>query len=207
MKAFNLEYRPSQIFGPQDLKSFYKSRILGQLRAELISDNVEKVSIPDTLKKSAIEPNFRRMQEQIHPWMMGGEYLPDLLTDEIELCRVVLKSTTMDVTSLRIRKQKRRYTYRVVDEYSNKFKISPKTSTRPITMREVIQIIDQCFIFDENDDELEFQGLVEPQIIHLKDYGYSKEETLDFVTVESQFYPELHDYYEYQKSLWFDNLP
>ena len=207
MKAFNLEYRPSQIFGPQDLKSFYQSRILGQLRGKLISDNVEKVTVPDPLKKSSIEPNYRRVLEQIHPWMMGGEYLPDLLTDEVELCRVVLKSTTMDVTSLRIRKQKRRYTYRVVDEYSNKFKISPKTSTRPITMREVIQIIDQCSIFDENDDELEFQGLVEPQIIHLKDYGYSKEETLDFVTVESQFYPELYEYYEYQKNFWFDNLP
>ena len=44
---------------------------------------------------------------------MGGEYLPDLLPNEVEIARVVLKSTTMDVQSIRARRTKHRIIYRI----------------------------------------------------------------------------------------------
>ena len=48
---------------------------------------------------------------------MGGEYLPDLKQDEVEIARITIASTTQDVTSVFVRRGKRRTYYRVVDEY------------------------------------------------------------------------------------------
>ena len=59
-------------------------------------------------------------------------------------------------------------------------------------------------IFYDTGDEGEDIGLVKPQIEYMKEYGYDKEESVDFVTVESTFYPELEDYYERQKDIWFE---
>ena len=121
---------------------------------------------------------------------------------------MVLKSTTMDVTSLRVRKQKYRFAYRIVDEYSNKFVLKQKTSTRPLSMGKVIRVLDTCqMIFYETGEEWDYTGLVKPQIEYMKEYDYDKEESVDFVTVESTFYPELEDYYEKQKDIWFEELP
>jgi hypothetical protein len=48
---------------------------------------------------------------------MGGEYLPDLKQDEVEIARITIASTTQDVTSVFARRGKHRIYYRVVDEY------------------------------------------------------------------------------------------
>ena len=207
LNGFDLDFRPPFYFGPQDLKDFHKSRILGQIRGNMVSGKVDQTDVPEGLRESSLDSSLRDAQGQIHPWMMGGEYLPNLLQNEVELCRVVLKSTTMDVTSFRVRKQKHRFAYRVVDEYSNKFVLKQKTSTRPLSMGEVIQVLDTCqLIFYDTGDEGEDIGLVKPQIEYMKEYGYDKEESVDFVTVESTFYPELENYYERQKDIWFEEL-
>ena len=51
----------------------------------------------------------------------SGQYLPKLSSKEIEICRRVINSATIDITSLRVRRQKDRYIYKMVDEYSSKF--------------------------------------------------------------------------------------
>ena len=43
----------------------------------------------------------------------GCAPIPDLLPNEVEIARVVLKSTTMDVKSIRARRTKRRIVYRI----------------------------------------------------------------------------------------------
>ena len=77
---------------------------------------------------------------------MGGEYLPDLLPDEVEIARATLKSTTMDVISVRARPTKHRIIYRIVDEYYDEnlfhYHLIQKTSIRPLTMRQLIALID-----------------------------------------------------------------
>jgi hypothetical protein len=48
---------------------------------------------------------------------MGGEYLPNLMPNEVEIARVTMTSTTMDVISIRARHTKHKIIYRIVDEY------------------------------------------------------------------------------------------
>ena len=205
MKEFNLDYRPPFYFGPQDLKDFYNSRILGQIRRDIVSETIDKSNVSASFRENSLDQNLRDALGQIHPSMMGGEYLPQYLRSEIELCRVILNSTTMDVTSLRVRKQKHRYAYRIVDEYSNKFIITKKTSTKPLSMREITQILDTSReILYDTGEEMEYVGLIKPVIEYMKQDGCKKEESIDFVTVESTFYPELFAYYEQQKEIWFE---
>ena len=205
MKEFNLDYRPPFYFGPQDLKDFYNSRILGQIRRSFVSESIDKSNISASFRETLLDQNLRDALGQIHPSMMGGEYLPQYLKSEIELCRVVLNSTNMDVTSLRVRKQKQRYAYRIVDEYSNKFILTKKTSTKPLLMREVIQILNTSKeILYDTEEEMGHVGLIKPMIEYMKQDGCRKEESIDFVTVESTFYPELFAYYEQLKETWFE---
>ena len=205
MKEFNLDYRPPFYFGPQDLKDYYNSRILGQIRRNIVSETIDKSNVSASFRENSLDQNLRNALGQIHPSMMGGEYLPQHLINEIELCRVVLNSTTMDVTSLRVRKQKRRYVYRIVDEYSNKFTLTKKTSTKPLSMREVTQILDTSReVLYDTGEEMEYVGLIKPVIEYMKQDGCGKEESIEYVIVESTFYPELFAYYEQQKEIWFE---
>ena len=48
---------------------------------------------------------------------MGGEYLPPLLDDEVEIARVSLASVTADQTSVRAQRIPGGIAYRIVDEY------------------------------------------------------------------------------------------
>ena len=146
-KGFDLGYRPSSYWGPQDLQKRYGSRIKGTLRNESVQSALEKgESVPDLLLEDELDPVVKKVKGQMHPWNMGGEYLPDFIGDEVEIARVVLQSTTMDTTSVRARKEKGSIVYRVVDEYMeddpNKFVIPLSSSQKTLLMSQLIHIID-----------------------------------------------------------------
>lgn len=127
---------------------------------------------------------------------MGGEYLLDLYSKEVEIARVVLQSTTMDVNSIRARKTKHRIVYRIFDEYEPEcwdFHLTKKTSAKPLTMRELVSLIDNA---REN-------GLVgNGQNYHFYEYGEEAEEIYDFETASSAFYPELAKWYDEVNEEW-----
>ncbi|MBA2527010.1 MAG: hypothetical protein H0V18_14700 [Pyrinomonadaceae bacterium] len=76
------------------------------------------------------------------PYVDVGEYLPDLLPGEVEIARIVLKSSTGDVVSIRARANVKRITYRVVDEYETSFNFEPRESAAPLTLKEILDMID-----------------------------------------------------------------
>ena len=83
--------------------------------------------------------------------------------------------------------------------------LQKKTSTKPLSMKEVIQILDTSKeVLYDSGEEIEYVGLIKPVIEYMKQDGCKKEESIDFVTVESAFYPELFAYYEQRKEIWFD---
>ena len=96
--------------------------------------------------------------------------------------------------------------YRIVDEYGNKFILKQKTSKRPLSMNKVIQVLDtaKTIFYDTGEEEEENVGLMKPQIIFYKDEGVGKDEVVNFINVSSPFYPDLEQYYEKQKLIWFD---
>lgn len=138
-----------------------------------------------------------------NPMFMGGEYLPDQYPNEVEIARVTMKSTTMDVISIRARRTTQRIFYRIVDEYYDEndgkgmfqYHLLQKTSTRPLTMRQLISVIDNA---QENG------GLIG----HARQMNYKEtaddEELFNFATISSEFYPELSTWYDQANEEWLD---
>ena len=72
---------------------------------------------------------------------MGGEYLPNTADNEIEIARVVLKSTMRDVYSFRAKRLKNKIKYSIHDEYENTFNLGIKTSSKPLTFSQIVKLI------------------------------------------------------------------
>ena len=208
--GFDLSWRPTNYFQDLTLEQKLGSKIKGQIRGKKVIGDIRDQPVHPELMKSELASDLKDIHGKIHPSMMGGEYLPDFYeNNEIEICRVVSQSTTMDVQSLRVRKQKHRYAYRIVDEYSNYFDLPQKTSVKTLTMKQVINILNNCQMrFYDSGDEWEYLGIVRPYIEHESSYleFESKEELLDFASVESMFYPEIEEYYENQKLAWVEEF-
>lgn len=197
---YDLDFRPVTYWGPQDLKTRFGSRIKGEIRRKAALDELERgIADPGVLSESLSKAE-RGAVGSIHPWLMGGEYLPDLLPNAVEIARVVLKSTTMDVQSIRARRTRHRIIYRIVDEYAEDgidFTVSPKTSTKPLTFRRLIQMID---------------GAVEGGLVgngrdwHYHEGGSTADEIFDFETASSAYYPQLAKWYDEVNEEWLNRV-
>jgi hypothetical protein len=194
-KEFDLGYRPKSYWGPQDLRTHYGARAKGELRREaglaLLDDGIAD----DGILTSSLSNAERSAAGAVHPWLMGGEYLPDYLTNEVEIARVTMKSTTMDVISVRARPTRQRIIYRVVDEYmddfGDRFSVKPKTSKWPLSMGQLIQVIEANELVDV------------PRENNYEGGTYcSPDEIFDFCTVSSAFYPQLARWYDEANESW-----
>lgn len=126
----------------------------------------------------------------------GGNYLPKFLNCEVEIARLSLESTTWDVKSIRARPSSRGIAYRVVDEYNSKYSFSPKTSRRPLSMGQLIDLI----------EGLNVDGVSSSPAALRADQTADDAEAIrqleTFVTVSSDFYPSLEVWYAYEAERW-----
>jgi hypothetical protein len=126
----------------------------------------------------------------------GGNYLPKFLNYEVEIARIALESTTWDVKSIRARPTSRGIAYRVVDEYNNQYSFKPKTSRRPISMKQLIKLI----------EGLNVDGVSSsPAVLRADqtaDNASAIQQLKTFVTVSSDFYPTLEAWYSYEAESW-----
>jgi hypothetical protein len=207
---WNFSYKPDSYFEDLKLEQKLGSKIKGQIRGNIVSSNIRDGEVPPELLKSELGESLKFAQGQIHPWMMGGEYLPDLKMSQVEICRIVLKSTTMDVFSIRAQKIEQKLHYSVADEYGdNEYHLPQVSSLEPLTMGELIKNLDSCIeVLTHTGEESEYGGggLVRPWLFQQFEYGDSAEEASNFVTVHSVFYPDIGEYYEYQKLVWFQEM-
>jgi hypothetical protein len=135
---------------------------------------------------------------KVHPMLMGGEYLPDYEANEVEIARVTMHSTTQDVISIRAYPQRGRIEFRVVDEYNSTFTIEPRCANRPLSLRQLIRLID-----NGNSDELGPIGLGIIQI----NFDCSEspaEDFTDFMVFSSEFYPDLRPHYWFATQRWLE---
>ena len=70
------------------------------------------------------------------------DFLPEREGGEVEIACVLLASVTADMISIRARRWGNRIAYRIEDEYDTHFHFKPKTFKRPLSMRELIGLID-----------------------------------------------------------------
>lgn len=140
----SMSYRPYDYFGRQDMQTTLMTHVKGTVRRNALRAALEagEVSeVPDSIKSAALSDSARQMISSIHPSFMGGEYLPTAKSEELEIARISIKSTTGDVTSLYARQVGRRIAYRVVDEYGGDClsERTTRTSIKVLTMGQLIE--------------------------------------------------------------------
>jgi hypothetical protein len=104
-QKYNMSYRPRSYWKPSTLSEHYGATVKGEMRRSIAKREAESGTLPDLILKHSLSESERQATGQLHPWAMGGEYLPDLAKNEVEIARVVLKSVTMDVISVRARRE------------------------------------------------------------------------------------------------------
>jgi hypothetical protein len=210
LPGIDLAFRPASYFWPLGLQTHFLARIKGAERKAALKQLIAAGrfdEIPSFLTKSALSSDERQALGRIHPALMGGEYLPDMLTDEVEIARITIASTTQDVTSVYARRGKNRIYYRVVDEYEGGTLSgrTTRTSTRPLTLGELEIFLNGAW------------SIFAVLAMNVGSQGYDRDLMLAFVVgVESQFYPQISELYARRIDAWgaarraklaLDNLP
>lgn len=210
--TIDLTFRPTSYSDFEDPVALAVNGINGQMRRDMVRDmlsaegeqreHYDALLGPiqeDILEERADESFIHNLSGFWGPSWMGGEYLPPLRPGEVEIARVVLQSTTMDVFSLRARWSGGRYHYRLVDEYRSTFLLCRKTSRRTLTLRQLIDMLETA---DSDDLELHGRGVVRSWWDQQREHGYAPEECTDFATVESELYPGLAGWYAGRAEAW-----
>jgi hypothetical protein len=159
-------------------------------------------ALSDDLLRETLDEDTRRSLDQIHPSFMGGEYLPDYHRDEVEIARIELESTTSDVISIRARPRCRRIEYSVCDEYQVEYRFSRKTSSRPLTLGELIRFLDSVEHPEAEPEWRRFGFVLSFNETNL-DCGADLETLEDFTRVSSDLYPKLGQHYAKAIGEWY----
>ena len=209
-----LKWRPESYTEFDDPVALVLNGIRGQMRREMARDMLiaegEHREFIDTqlgpiqagiLEERADERFIHTMSAFESPIWMGGEYLPDVDSSEVEIARIVLRSTLMDVISIRARWRWGRYHYRIVDEHEMTYNLSRKSSNKPLTLGQLIDLLwkSYCEGWDYNP-----YGMVEGFWEDQRVYGCPAflEDCVNFAYVESDFYPRLSDWYDQRGKEW-----
>jgi hypothetical protein len=195
-KKYNLDFRPVSYWGPQKVETHVAARVKGELRRQQAIHDLEDNHADHEIISESLTEEHRRAAGAVHPWLMGGEYLSDLKPNEVEIARVVMQSTTMDVISIRARKTKNRIIYKIIDEYPEdefqNYSLTKKTSKQPLTLGELIKLIDNAVE----------GGLVGSGRNWHFEEGTCADEIYDFETASSAFYTELSEWYDEANEEW-----
>ncbi len=146
--------------------------------------------------------------EGVDPRWMGGEYLPSYRRGEIEIARLISDSATMDVVSFRARRVANgRIHYRAVDEYESDLAVSPTSSRRPLSLAELIGLIDSLTIDGCSHPDQDFCTWALDARIAAAKWQTRKqfEECALFYRLESPFYPALELCYATRFEQWLES--
>lgn len=134
------------------------------------------------------------------PAFFGGAFLPPLRWNEVEIARITLESTTFDVISIRARICKRRIYYSVVDEYEGQvsYECQRKSSVRPLTMRELIDLMENTEVNGE------YTGLVLGMAQNGFECSGYADQWVHFANVSSDVYPQLAEWYFDAFEEWYE---
>ena len=205
---YDLEFRPESYWN--DAVRMLLANIKGGQRRQDILNKVREggiEAVPESLIAENLPDKVRELVGMIHPRFMGGEYLPDSEEEEVEIARVSLKSTTADVISIRATPEEDGIRYRIVDEYDNVIKFTPESSKAPLTLGELIDLIDSAE-FENSGFPPGITGAFRDSNLRLETAQTQEEvsrrarELVDFVIVTSIFYPELERWYREEAQEW-----
>ena len=198
----NMAYRPDTYFPQSRTREQLLANIKGQSRREIARGVLEEegiVGLNAFIARDELTDHDRDMWGRVHPWMMGGEYLPEFKGEEVEIARVSLKSTTFDQKSIRARPEGEHIHLSVEDEYETEYELPVTTINKPFTLGQMIEFIDAV----ARPEDTYGGGLVESNwnFIESEDFCHPAE-CVDFASIESAVYPELERYYNEYGDNW-----
>jgi hypothetical protein len=199
--GLDTQYRPESYFWAQQHNVKLVSDIKGAERQKLYAHALKSGDL-DTTELALFEPTLdsatRQQWGRIHPACLGGEFLPRNKPEEVEIARIVIASTTQDVTCVYARQVGQRIHYRVVDEY-NSSTLSGKTvrtSVRPLTLKQLVDFF------------LESWNLIACLDCNFESNDYPRDEIHNFIVdASSSFYAEFDDQIRARVNDWLDSLP
>jgi len=192
-------YRPGSCWDP----AADANRRCDQARQRLVGLDLlaaaEPVPEPKNSLPSEMKELFAALTGISEEGCRDDRYLPPLRCGEIEIARLTLASTTRDVISIRARQRGKRIAYRIADEYGTDYAIRPQSTAKPLTLQQLIDLIESA------EGELGFLGLRMLQS-KVDDGCVSAAEQRDFVAFSSVFYPGLAVHYWFAIGDWIHNL-
>jgi hypothetical protein len=193
--GFDLEFRLRSYFWPMAADIHVLGRISGtrrrQIAAELLAAGHDPSEV-EHLADNVLPDQERNGLMAIHPGLSGGEYLPPLGLDEVEIARVNLIGSVLgDVISVRARRSKDGIAYSIVDEHEMEYQPGISSSEQPLKMRELIDLL-------ETSEPALGIGFLEGSM----EVGVDLDDLENFMRVESLFYPQLEAWYEQQTEQW-----
>jgi hypothetical protein len=206
-QQFNFDVRPTSYWGDSEDPRVRIHRVKGHDRrtsAETLLRDGTTHELASSEFDESLSNDARQFRGSVHPSLMSGEYLPDYEGDEVEIARVTLASVTGDVISIRARHHGALIRYRIVDEYEGEsvYHCQPEESAHPLTMGELVGLIDSAHGEGMYPDY--GTGLTSVWRDFNLEGGSSPEEMARFVTVSSEFYPDLWRYYEAEAEEWLE---
>lgn len=193
--VIDLNFKPKGFFWPLALQTHVVSSIKGAERKKYVKamfSQGRESEIPGHIIQATLEPAMRQATGALHPWFMGGEYLPSRQVTEVEIARITIASTTRDVTCVYARRGKARTYYRAVDEYEGET-LGDKNkccSKLPLTLGKLAD-----FFLDAWD----LLGVLEG---NFGDEGYPPDEVRAFFEASSEFYPDFGRLIEQRVEAW-----
>ena len=181
--ATSMDYRPHDYFGRHDLQTTLLTHVKGTVRRDALREALdagEISAVPEEIKTAVLSQSTRQMIGRLHPSFMGGEYLTTANPQELEIARISIDSTTVDVTSVYARQVGRRIAYRVVDEYGGDTLSgrTRRTSIKVLTMGQLIEF---------------FLGAWDLYVCLDCNFDGDLDGMLGFFRAESEFYPCLDE--------------
>ena len=196
LAGIDLDFRPRSYFWPMDAETHLLGRVKGADRRATLKKLVDRGQLgraPGLLTDQGLSVSDRQRLGAIHPALMGGEYLPNLAPQEVMIARIVIASTTQDVTCVYARRGPKQIHYRVVDEYGGGTltETTECTSNRPLLLSQLESFFNEVW------------PLFEVLERNFADDGYNVEQMLSFVvSVDSDFYPDIDLLYRARISAW-----
>lgn len=133
-------------------------------------------------------------------YRLGGEHLPEYLPKEVEIARIVTGTDIVDVVSIRARSIRAGglLYYRIVSECDDSvWSGTPKSSSRPLSLRELVCLIESARDAIADGD----YGIAELYRNYVLEAGGDLPQA---VNAYSDIYHDLERYYQAQAQEWLD---
>ena len=201
--AVDLGFSPDTYWPTSPTREQLLARIKGQIRRNVARHIIEEkglIGLTSLLGRPSLTEAELDQWGKDQPEVMGGEYLPDLGNEEVEIARISVGAVLSDQVSVRARQENGRIKYAVVDEFETEFTPAFSESLVPLSLSELITFIDNT----RRPKERFKGGLVQSYWNQILKEGGGLMQAARYARVESAYYPQLSAAYEQIAADWIE---